>query len=135
VCGPPTPLRLRPGSGSPCHSLPLGTDAFLSRPDVRPWTPGASEGVQPGPPSPRTNPRTARDLPGYRTARRPPAVVVHPASGDAPSPANGGAPCRLRGYRPPRLPGTNDNFGAASPRPTCSPAYASTEALPPRLQG
>ena len=135
VCGPPTPLRLRPCSGFPRGGLPPGTDAFLSRPGVRPSTPGASERVDPGSPSPRTSPRTVRGLPGYRTAHCPRAVVVHPASGDAASPTHGDAPCCLQGYGPPRLPGTNDNFGAAVPRPTCSPAYASTGALPLRLQG
>jgi hypothetical protein len=69
ICGPPTPLRLRPGSGFPRVGLPLGMDAFLHRPDVRPRTSGASEGVEPGPPWPRLHPRTVRGLPGYRTAR------------------------------------------------------------------
>ena len=51
-----------------------------------------------------------------------------------PRPYSGDAPCCLQGWRPPGLPGRN-HFGAASPRPTCSPAYASIKSLLARLQG
>src|SRR5262249_20137442 len=133
VCGPPTPLRPRPGSGCPRVGLPLGTDAFLSRPSVRPYTPGASEGVEPGPPSPRLSqgPSGASQVTGLPVAHVPWSYT--PPRETPPRPVTVTPPTAFRDTDPLGFPGWMTISGLRSPRPTCSPAYASTGALPLRL--
>jgi hypothetical protein len=86
-----TPVSLARG-------LPRVRTLVLSRPGVRPWTPGASEAWVRVLRRPALTPWTSRGLPGYWAALFTRAVVVHPASGSAALPNRGDASYCLQGW-------------------------------------
>jgi hypothetical protein len=120
---------------SPCRRPTTVRTLVLSRPRVRPQTRGAPEAFGGGA---SANPAIAVDRQGpprllgrpLQTCRgRPPRLgkrrLAHVAVA---------SPAAFRVGDPLGFPGQN-HFGAAFPRPTCSPAYASIESLLARLQG
>jgi len=139
LCSPPTPCPLRPWLRFPLPAayLDAGTSSVLicSAADTCARIRVVCRRRVTGSPQHRDWSRKGEGLPGYWTVLFGRAVVEHPAGYAPSSPYLSETALLPSGHSAPWASGKNIGFGAASPRPTRSYAYASPAFLPRPSQG